>query len=149
MIRRFFIAINVILFLLSLFFLIKTATDKKEINRYYGEKFSYTETAGGEVELEMSDGETVRLRFDKEAVKAEQSYRVKDRAGQIYLTAFIYSYAQEKEIHIERKFTDMPGELRLHNALYAVGYKREQTTDADLDFTSDKRWYVNFISKII
>ena len=107
MIRRFFIAINVILFLLSLFFLIKTATDKKEINRYYGEKFSYTETAGGEVELEMSDGETVRLRFDKEAVKAEQSYRVKDRAGQIYLTTFIYSYAREKEIHIERKFTDM------------------------------------------
>ena len=149
MIRRFFIAINVILFLLSLFFLIKTAPDKKEINRYYGEKFSYTETAGGEVELEMSDGETVRLRFDKEVVKAEQSYRVKDRAGQIYLTAFIYSYAQEKEIHIERKFTDMLGELRLHNALYAVGYKREQTTDADLDFTSDKRWYVNFISKII
>ena len=47
------------------------------------------------------------------------------------------------------KFTDMLGELRLHNALYAVGYKREQTTDADLDFTSDKRWYVNFISKII
>ena len=148
MIRRFFIAINVILFLLLLFFLIKTATDKKEINRYYGEKFSYTETAGGEVELEMSDGETVRLRFDKEVVKAEQSYRVKDRAGQIYLTAFIYSYAQEKEIHIERKFTDMLGELRLHNALYAVGYKREQTADADLDFTSDKRWYVNFISTI-
>lgn len=113
MIRRFFIAINVILFLLSLFFLIKTATDKKEINRYYGEKFSYTETAGGEVELEMSDGETVRLRFDKEVVKAEQSYRVKDRAGQIYLTTFIYSYAREKEIHIERKFTDMLGELRL------------------------------------
>lgn len=148
MIRRFFIAINVILFLLSLFFLIKTATDKKEINRYYGEKFSYTETAGGEVELEMSDGETVRLRFDKEVVKAEQSYRVKDRAGQIYLTTFIYSYAREKEIHIERKFTDMLGELRLHNALYAVGYKREQTADADLDFTSDKRWYVNFISTI-
>ena len=148
MIRRFFIAINVILFLLSLFFLIKTATAKKEINRYYGEKFSYTETAGGEVELEMSDGETVRLRFDKEAVKAEQSYRVKDRAGQIYLTTFIYSYAREKEIHIERKFTDMLGELRLHNALYAVGYKREQTADADLDFTSDKRWYVNFISTI-
>ena len=96
----------------------------------------------------MSDGETVRLRFNKEAVKAEQSYRVKDRAGQIYLTTFIYSYAREKEIHIERKFTDMLGELRLHNALYAVGYKREQTADADLDFTSDKRWYVNFISTI-
>ena len=148
MIRRFFIAINVILFLLSLFFLIKTATDKKEINRYDGEEFSYTETAGGEVEIEMSDGETVRLRFDKEVVKAEQSYRVKDRAGQIYRTTFIYSYAREKEIHIERKFTDMLGELRLHNALYAVGYKREQTADADLDFTSDKRWYVNFISTI-
>ena len=86
--------------------------------------------------------------FDKEVVKAEQSYRVKDRAGQIYLTTFIYSYAREKEIHIERKFTDMLGELRLHNALYAVGYKREQTADADLDFTSDKRWYVNFISTI-
>ena len=64
----------------------------------------------------------MRLRFDKEVVKAEQSYRVKDRAGQIYLTTFIYSYAREKEIHIERKFTDMLGELRLHNALYAVGY---------------------------
>ena len=89
MIRRVLIAINVILFVLSLFFLIRTATDKKEINRYYGEKFSYTETSGGEVELEMADGEIVRLRFYKEAVKAEQSYRVKDIAGQIYLTAFI------------------------------------------------------------
>lgn len=136
MIRRFFIAINVILFLLSLFFLIKTATDKKEINRYYGEKFSYTETAGGEVELEMSDGETVRLRFDKEVVKAEQSYRVKDRAGQIYLTTFIYSYAREKEIHIERKFTDMLGELRLHNALYAVGYKTPSSSSYVLAGTS-------------
>ena len=146
--RRFLIAINIILFLLSLFFLIKTATDKEEINRYYGKKFSNTETACGEVKLEMADGESVRLRYYKEAVKAEQSYRVKDRAGQIYLTTFIYSYAQEKEIHIERKFTDMLGELRLHNALYAVGYKREQTADADLDFTADKRWYVNFISTI-
>ena len=39
-----------------------------------------------EVELEMSDGETVRLCFDKEAVKAEQSYRVKDRGrGRIFM----------------------------------------------------------------
>lgn len=51
MIRRFFIAINIILFILSLFFLIKTATDKKQINRYYGEKFSYTETGAAKSSL--------------------------------------------------------------------------------------------------
>ena len=47
----------------------------------------------------------------------------------------------------EEKAVSVPKEYSV-DALYAVGYKREQTADADLDFTSDKRWYVNFISTI-
>lgn len=97
----------------------------------------------------MASGEVVRLCFDKNSVKAERSYKVKDRAEQVYLIAFVYSYGRKTDIRIERSVTDMLGELRLHNALYAVGYKRKNTADADLDYDRDRRWYVNFISKII
>lgn len=74
----------------------------------------------------MASGEVVRLCFDKNLVKAERSYKVKDRAEQVYLIAFVYSYGRKTDIRIERSVTDMLGELRLHNALYAVGYKRKK-----------------------
>lgn len=74
----------------------------------------------------MASGEVVRLCFDKNLVKAECSYKVKDRAEQVYLIAFVYSYGRKTDIRIERSVTDMLGELRLHNALYAVGYKRKK-----------------------
>ena len=40
------------------------------------------------------------------------------------------------------------GEYRLHNLLYSVGYKREQTGDADVDYVSNSRWYVNVVSSV-
>ena len=82
----------------------------------------------------MASGEVVRLCFDKNSVKAECSYKVKDRAEQVYLIAFVYFYGRKTDIKIERSVTDMLGELRLHNALYVVGYKRKNTADADLDY---------------
>ena len=78
----------------------------------------------------MASGEVVRLCFDKNSVKAERSYKVKDRAEQVYLIAFVYFYGRKTDIKIERSVTDMLGELRLHNALYVVGYKRKNTADA-------------------
>ena len=147
--NKLILSISITLIILSLLLCIKTAADKREINKYKQGQFSYADFGNGIVELTMASGEVVRLCFDKNSVKAERSYKVKDRAEQVYLIAFVYFYGRETDIRIERSVTDMLGELRLHNALYAVGYKRKNTADADLDYDRDRRWYVNFISKII
>ena len=139
--NKLILSISIVLIILSLLLCIKTAADKREINKYKQGQFSYADFGNGIVELTMASGEVVRLCFDKNSVK--------DRAEQVYLIAFVYFYGRKTDIKIERSVTDMLGELRLHNALYVVGYKRKNTADADLDYDRDRRWYVNFISKII
>ena len=119
--NKLILSISITLIILSLLLCIKTAADKREINKYKQGQFSYADFGNGIV----------------------------DRAEQVYLIAFVYFYGRKTDITIERSVTDMLGELRLHNALYAVGYKRKNTADADLDYDRDRRWYVNFISKII
>ena len=89
---------------------IKTAADKREINKYKQGQFSYADFGNGIVELTMASGEVVRLCFDKNSVKAERSYKVKDRAEQVYLIAFVYFYGRKTDIKIERSVTDMLGE---------------------------------------
>ncbi len=147
--RNFILAVSVVFFLLSLFLCVRTAVDKREMNAYRNDTFTYAELSDGEVDLTMRGGTTVRLYFGNRAVTIRNSYRIKSRTEQVYLVAFVYSYGRKTDIGIERHTADMLGELRLHNALYAVGYRRKNTADADLDFDRDKRWYVNFISSII
>ena len=110
--------------------------------------FAYREEGGG-VLLTLQNQEEIRLQFESESVKIIQSYKHNGTEAIFQTVQFVRFYAQRKGYEIERDVTEMYGEIRLHNILYNFGYKRERTGDCDLDYTADRRWYVNMASKII
>ena len=110
--------------------------------------FAYREEGGG-VLLTLQNQEEIRLQFESESVKIIQSYKHNGTETIFQTVQFVRFYAQGKGYEIEREVTEMYGEIRLHNILYNFGYKRERTGDCDLDYTADRRWYVNMASKII
>lgn len=110
--------------------------------------FAYREE-GGRVLLTLQNQEEIRLQFESESVKIIQSYKHNGTETIFQTVQFVRFYAQRKGYEIERDVTEMYGEIRLHNTLYNLGYKRKRTGDCDLDYTADRRWYVNAASKII
>ena len=110
--------------------------------------FAYREEDGG-VLLTIQNQEESRLQFESESVKIIQSYKHNGTETIFQTVQFVRFYAQGKGYEIERDVTEMYGEIRLHNILYNFGYKRERTGDCDLDYTADRRWYVNAASKFI
>ena len=61
---------------------------------------------------------------------------------------FIRFYAEKNGYEVLKSNTQIIGEYRLHNILYTFGYKRAQTSDADIDLVRDGRWYVNAVSTV-
>ena len=110
--------------------------------------FTYSEEDVG-VLLTLQNKEEIRLQFESDSVKIIQSYRHSSSETIFQTVQFVRFYAQRKGYEIERDVTEMYGEIRLHNTLYNLGYKRKRTGDCDLDYTADRRWYVNAASKII
>lgn len=110
--------------------------------------FVYREEDGG-VLLTLQNQEEIRLQFESESVKIIQSYKHNDTETIFQTVQFVHFYAQGKGYEIERDITEMYGEIRLHNIAYNLGYKCERTGDCDLDYTADRRWYVNVLSKLI
>ena len=97
--------------------------------------------------LTLKDGRSVSLRFGSKSVRVIDAYRYTDKDSIMEILFFVREHAQENDQTISRSNSDMVGEFRLHTALYAIGYKREQTKDLDWDYTSDPRWYVNTFSE--
>ena len=145
--RKVILIITIILFVFSLICLLKTEKIKREINKSRIE-FTYSESDDGTVSLRALGGRKINMRFGERSVRIEKSYREKDTAEQTYVIMFILYFAKSKGIEIQNDFTDMLGELRLHNFLYGIGYRNENTADADLDYNGDGRWYVNLFSKL-
>ena len=141
-------AINILLFIGSIFSLIRTSKNNKIINSFCGD-FNCREEGKGEILLTLRSGKEMNLRFEKSSVKVVGAYDASEREECLYIVKFIYVYAKENGCEIPRAKTEMYGEYRLHNILYGLGYKREQTADSDLDYEKDKRWYVNAASKIL
>lgn len=110
--------------------------------------FVYREENGG-VLLTLQNKEEIRLQFESESVKIIQSYKYNGTETIFQTVQFVRFYAHGKGYEIERDITEMYGEIRLHNLLYNLGYKRERTGDCDLDYAADRRWYVNAASKLI
>lgn len=110
--------------------------------------FTYREEEK-DVYLTLSDGQEIALQFGDESVKIVCSYEHGTAENIFQTVQFVRFYAQGKGYEIEREVTEMYGEIRLHNILYNLGYKREQTGDCDLDYIADRRWYVNAASKLI
>ena len=104
---------------------------------------------GSAASTQLPSGQTVDLHFRENNVEVADSY-VCTNIEDCYAIVFaIKSYAQENGIEIVRSNTDMVGELRLHNFLYGIGYKPDETGIADLEYIRDRRWYVNVASRMI
>lgn len=141
------IVLNVLLFIGSVVCTVMTCRNNRLINSIE-QTYDYREDSG-RVILTMPRGEEMTLLFENDSVKVLSSYELQG-ADEIYQTVmFVRGYARQKGYEIPRSITEMYGEIRLHNMLYALGYKRERTGDCDLDYVSDRRWYVNAASKVI
>ncbi len=98
--------------------------------------------------LTLANGKEVTIRFGESAAWVADSYLYTKE--EIYeILSFVRGYATEQGYEIARDNTELVGEFRLHQFLYEIGYKEEQTKDLDLEYKADSRWYVNVASKII
>lgn len=138
--------LNVILFTGGIVGAICTSKNNKIINSTNRE-FSYYEQ-DNEIELALDNNEKVKLKFGNNAVKVIDSSKI-SKENSLYIISFISSYAEQNGIELSRTNVNLMGEYRLHTYLYKVGYKVNQTKDADLEYTQDDRWYVRFVSEII
>ncbi len=137
--------ISTILFIISLFCL---ASAIQTINTFeHPEPQYYTETEDC-VLVTLSSGKCFTLDFRKTAVEVKRCASV-SRHDALMLISFIKGYAKKNSIPISRATVELIGECRLHTMLSSIGYKAEQTDNADLDYTQDRRWYVNSIAKMI
>ena len=137
--------ISTILLIIALFCLARAI---QTINTFkHSEPQYYTETEDS-VLVTLSSGRCYTLDFQKTAVEIKQCVSV-SRQDALMLISFIKGYAKKNSIPISRATVELIGECRLHTMLSGIGYKAEQTDNADLEYTHDRRWYVNAIAKII
>lgn len=139
--------INLILLMISAACFVGTSINNKAINSAQQE-FTYREEKG-KVVLLLKDNEEVTIHFGMNSAKIMESYAFTGRKAKLEIVLFIKEYALQHGYGIVRDVTELYGELRLHNILYALGYKERHTEDCDLDYAADARWYVNTASKVI
>lgn len=139
--------INLILLIIGTVCFVGTSINNKIINSIEG-NFTYREEKG-EVVFQLKNGEDIPIRFGENSAKITILSTVIDRKAELEIVMFIKKYASQHGFSIKRDVTELYGELRLHYFLNALGYKKSHTEDCDLDYVSDKRWYVNVVSKVI
>ena len=142
------LAVNILLVLISIVFFVGTWTNNKKINTADRE-FIYSVEADETVRLALAEEKTVDLLFSRDSVRVYDSYKISRRDDILRIILFIREYATEKGYEVRRTNTRLYGEFRLHNLLYDIGIEREHTADADLDYSQDKRWYVNAAGNFI
>lgn len=139
--------INVILFILSIIGYFGTWRNLQILNST-DDAFDYEEDEEGRVELNLNRGKRVTIIFSATDAEVVGAYQY-DRPDVVRIIRFIRYYCELHKVELARCNSDLWGEYRLHTALYKVGYRRSQTGDANLDYESDKRWYVNAVSRVI
>lgn len=135
-----------VLCLIALMFFLLTERNVRILNdadpSYY-----YKECSA--VSVHLPSEKTVDLIFRNNHTKVKSSYEFESIAECYSIVLAVKAYAMRNEIEITRSTTEMVGELRLHNFLYEIGYKPDETGDADLEYIQDRRWYVNVASRLI
>lgn len=139
----FFIVLNAAILSVSVFCLVLTGRNVHLFNQdpdvsihEEGDAYVMTATSGREYKLSLNNG----------GVKVIGSFKA-TREDCIDIIHALDSIVP-KGVFM-RSNSDLFGELRLHNFLYALGIARENTRDCDLDYICDKRWYVEATSKLI
>ena len=125
---------------------IQTNRNFKRINEIVP---SFYYIAASTVSVRLPSGEIVELHFRENNVEITDSYACKSIEDCYAVIFAIKVYARENGIEIVRTNADMAGELRLHNFLYEIGYKQDETGTADVEYIRDRRWYVNVASRMI
>lgn len=139
--------INVILFILSIIGYFGTWRNLQILNST-DDAFDYEENEEGRVELNLNRGKRVTIIFSATDAEVVGAYQY-DRPDVVRIIRFIRYYCELHKVKLARCNSDLWGEYRLHTTLYKVGYRRSQTGDANLDYESDKRWYVNVVSSVL
>ena len=138
--------LSCILCLIALMFFLLTERNVRLLNdmnpSYYYKELS-------DVSVHLPSDQFADLSFRNNHAKIKNSYRFESKADCYAVVLAIKSYARQNKIEITRSNTEMVGELRLHNFLYQIGYKPDETGDADLEYIQDRRWYVNVASELV
>ena len=137
---------HILLFLGSLACLLQTNYNFERMNKIVPPIY-YIE--GSTASMQLPSGQIVNLHFRENNVEVSDSYVCNNIEDCFAVVLAIKSYAQSNGIEIVRSNTDLVGELRLHNFLYRIGYKQNETEDTDLEYICDRRWYVNVASRVI
>ena len=140
--------VNIILLLLIAIVYYETSRNLQMFNST-DNTFDYEETGEGKVVLTLAKDERVTIVFHRTDVEIAGAYRYTDKTDMVKMIRFIRYYCERHGFNLEKCNSDLWGEMRLHTALYEVGYKRLQTGNANLDFESDKRWYVNAVGSVL
>ena len=113
-----------------------------EINEY--------KASGNEVLYGLnSSGKTVTIIFDENSAKIKNSYEFSSKEEVYEISKFIRKYLEKQGIVIIRKNIEIAGEIMLHNNLFRIGFMRQSTANADIDYVADQRWYVNVFSVVL
>lgn len=145
-IRSGLVILNILLFVGSLLCLLQTHRNNERINAIFP-TFYYIDVSTASVPLQS--GKSVDLHFCENNVEIADSYECRSIEDCYAVVLAIKGYAESHGIEIVRSNTDLVGELRLHNFLYQIGYKQNETGTADLEYICDRRWYVNVASRMI
>ena len=146
--KALYVAVALLFVVFSTVCVLRITEYRKILNADETNITSSEETERGVI-VSFSDGRQIELIFNNTAVKVVRAYEIEDKSEIYSVVRFIRRYAAEPGIEITRKNMDLYGELKLHNLLYSMDYKRESTADADLDYLRDKRWYVNVMSRLL
>lgn len=92
-------------------------------------------------------GELYEIKFGATAVRVCNSYRATKRSDRLAVIIAIREELTARGIPC-RSVSSMEGEWVLHNIAYGLG-ERKHTTDVDLDYEGDKRWYIAAASEVL
>ncbi len=111
------------------------------------EPILYTETEG-KMQVVLPSGKTATLSFEKNRVSVEPAAGT-TRKDAIFLVRFIKGYSKKEGIPIRAPTIALIGEYRLHFISASLGYEKQRSEKADIDYNGDSRTYVNITSHII
>ena len=139
----FLLIVNAMMLSASIFCLVLTGQNVSLFNR---QEIEVRQEGDSCFILTARSGKEYGLDFGGTSVKIVDSYAADREDCLDIISALRMLDTQDK---FTRDNSDLMGELRLHKILYSLGIARKSTRDCDLDYTSDKRWYVETTSKLI
>ncbi len=117
---------------------IVNAKNKNKINEQIQKTYT-KESAKNEIDKILENyGDDVSATFNDTGVEITNSVKVKSRYDRQKISTII----TRTENVTKREFDDLSAEWLFHNIAYDLHIKRDSAISANLDYSSDSRWYV-------